>query len=177
MSISKIKDLMLMEVLDFKNIQTFDYKKISNDHYQFKVNEAIVDVLFDEFILDIGQFEVVPLIEPFNGKPLINVGYKFGGVETQFKKTDIKSFLPILKTVVEIIKEYVKLHDPFLISVFATGRDNLDSSDPTKLKIYQLLISRFHPDGFGISKISLDGDTGVLLYNTKKLNLIRRKKL
>lgn len=162
-----------MEVLDFKNIQTFDYKKISNDHYQFKVNETVVDVLFDEFILDTGQFEVVPLIEPFDGKPLINVGYKFGGVETQFKKTDIKSFLPILKTVVEIIKEYVKLHEPFLISFFATGRDNLD----TKLKIYQLLISRFHPDGFGISKISLDGDTGVLLYNTKKLNLIRRKKL
>ena len=82
----KIKDILLMEVLDFNNIQTFDYKGITNDHYQFEVNGVEVDVKFDEFLFDSNNFKVLPIIEPFNGKSLINVGYKFGGVETQFKK-------------------------------------------------------------------------------------------
>lgn len=173
----KIKDILLMEILDFNNIPTFDYKKISNDHYQFEVNKTEVDVNFDEFQFDISIFKVLPLIEPFNGKPLNNVGYKFGGVETQFKKTDVKEFLPILKTIVEIVKEYVQRYDPFLISIFATSRENVLNTDVTKLKIYKLLISKYHPEGYGISTIGLDGDEGILLYNTKKLNLIRRQKL
>lgn len=177
MSLSKINNILLMEVLDFNNIKTFDYERITNDHYQFEVNDVEVDVKFDEFLFDTNNFKVLPIIEPFNGKPLINVGYKFGGVETQFKKTDVKEFLPILKTIVEIVKEYVQKYDPFLISIFATSRENVLSTDATKLKIYKLLISKYHPEGYGISTISLDGDEGILLYNTKKLNLIRRRKL
>ncbi len=177
MSLSKIKDMLLMEVLDFNNIQLFPYKRKTNNHYQFKVNGVAVDVKFNEFVFDVNHFDVVPMIEPFDGRQLINVGYNFGGVETQFKKTNVKEFLPILKTVVEIVKEYVQKHDPFLISIFATSRENILDSDPTKLKIYKLLINKYHPEGYGISKIGLDGDEGVLLYNTKKLNLIRRQKI
>ena len=87
-----------MEVLDFKNIESFDYTKLSTDHYQFDVNGDTVDVMFDEFDFDVSHFKVVPLLEPFNGRKLINVGYKFNQVETQYKKLDVRSFLPILKT-------------------------------------------------------------------------------
>lgn len=166
-----------MEVLDFNNIEEFEYKKVSNNHYKFKSNNDIVDVHFDEFDFDNQMFKVLPLIEPFNGRRLINVGYKFNNVETQSKKTNIRELLPVLKTVVKIIESYIKNNNPELISIFATGRESEMGSDATKLKIYDLMITKHRPTNYGVSKINLDGDSGILLYNTKTLNLLRRKKL
>jgi len=121
------------------------------------------------FLIDIGDFtEVVsvdfqPIVDKVekqfyfppkyrNLKNIYNIGYEVSGTEIQFAKTDLKTLLIILSTVVDIIKDFIKNQQPEGLYIKGTEKE-LGSNDISKKRnLYKAFIEKQIKkiSGFGI---------------------------
>ena len=127
---------ILQEVGDLDNIESYPYQDSS-----FVTEEG--------WKVEVG-FEVIPYAEfeqlniPTKRRNTINVSYSINGEHSQHSKTTYKQLIRILKTVSDIIKDFVKGNSRVEALVFlAANKDSkklLTHTDPQKSAIYKSIV-------------------------------------
>ena len=81
-----------------------------------------------------------------NVKSFYNVGFDIDGTETQYAKTNLKTLLQIMSTIVDIVKYFIETRQPDALCFIATEK-NRNSNNLQKSNLYQAFIKK------GISSI------------------------
>ncbi len=172
----------ILEALDFKNIEPYEGGQVS----LFKTPLGMVKISFEEidiFDLSISKNNRVVVKQTFdfytkkqkNSYPKIyNVGYSINGVETQYAKSDYKTLIKILYTILVYVNRYLETKkgddSKFGVFITATPKDvsksnNLSNIDPQKTMIYKHIIMNNVPDGYEVSDAKyLSRRPGFLIY-------------
>jgi len=137
---------ILVKEIGEANIQPLEWTRVSPFKYKFWVDindyTEIVTVEFEHIKDDISkQFYFPPKYR--NLDKVFNVGYVVSGSEVQFAKTDLKTLLTILSTIVDIIKYFIKNHS-FIDGLYIRGTEKeLGSGDTSKKSnLYKAFIQK-----------------------------------
>lgn len=144
---------ILVKEIGEANIFPLKWNKINSAKYEFPINigdnTEIVTVRFS-FISNIEkQFYFPPKYQNINNA--YNVGYDISDVENQFAKTDLKTLLTILSTVVDIIKDFVKYggglsygpsDDVEGLYIKGSSKDIFSGDTSQKTNLYKAFISK-----------------------------------
>lgn len=144
-----LNEILIKEIGE-GNIPPLKWTKISSIKYKF--------------LVDIGDFtetvtvEFQPLIDRIEKQyylpakyrkldSIYNVSYNVSGTEVQFAKTDLKTLLTILSTVVDIVKDFIENKDGYLDNIkglYIMGSPKeINSKDISqKLNLYKAFISK-----------------------------------
>lgn len=138
-----IYERIIQEVGDMDNITSYPYKSIHKYRYQFKTNSNLkIDVNFQSNFtekeleyLKLNDFDITPY-------ELYNVSYNIEGIDSQYKKSDYKELIRILKTVTNICLDFIKNDKIKALMFFATNKDlnKLYVTDNQKSMIYKVII-------------------------------------
>lgn len=129
---------MLNEIGDLKNIESYPYEdnKFSTDE------NWTVKVDFD--VIPFASFEQLNL--PTKRRNTFNVSYTINGEQSQYVKTTYKELIKILKTVSDIVKDFIKNKNELEALVFlAANKDQqklVTHTDPQKSALYKLIITK-----------------------------------
>lgn len=155
---------ILKESGDLENIDAYSYK-----NNEFETEEGWkVKVEFDNLSKDhIDYFNI-----PKNTK---NVAYSIEGSDSQYKKTTYRKLIKILKTVSDIIIDYVNKNKKIDGLTFFAAHKNADKSllqtDSQKTAIYKaIVLNRISKLGLNwtIRNLEVDSDyKGFILYKNK----------
>ena len=140
-----ILEQILMKEIGEANIPPLAWKKISPTKYKFLVDindfTEVVTVDF-EHIEDEGakQFYFPPKHRHL--KNVYNVGYLVSRTDIQYTKTDLRTLLTILSTVVDIIKNFLNEVNPD--GLFIQGSEKEEGSGDTSQKsnLYQAYLKK-----------------------------------
>ena len=149
---------ILQEILDLKNIPACEYTKSSNTEYEFVLNDDIVHVTFDKFsecgvdpILNISgttDWYSDGLKYASNPDDLYNVGYTVNGTDIHAGKRSYKIFISIIKTVMEIVNDFVANNKPFGLFVSSINKETGEPNDRQKDIVYRALAGTHFPPGY-----------------------------
>jgi len=136
-----IKEILLKEIGE-ANISPLKFFQTGDFEYKFLVDigdyTETVNVDFDMLGPEHKQFYLPPKYR--NLGVVFNIGYNVSGVETQYAKSDLKTLLKILSTVVAIVQDFVSNNEPDGLFLQGTPKD-LDSKDITqKSNLYSAFI-------------------------------------
>jgi len=146
---------ILVKEIGEANIKPLKWSKLSPTKYKFLVyiNDLteVVDVDFQKITKDIEkQFYFPPKYREL--KNTYNIGYLISKVEIQFAKTDLKTLLIILSTVVDIIKNFIKEQSPDALYIRGTEKELGSGDIYKKTNLYKAFIEKqiqqIH--GFGV---------------------------
>jgi len=157
---------ILKEVGDLENIKSYLYSNNS-----FKTNqEWRVDVEFKEF--DNKEIEALGINIKYYPSPIYNVNFNIEGDESQFSKTTLDEYLKIIKTVVEICKDFIEEKHPngLVFSAASKNPNNLFTTDPQKSKFYKVVVIKQlnKTPGWKLIDLPLDDKfKGFMMYNKK----------
>jgi hypothetical protein len=126
----------------------------------------VINVKFTTITLYSDILEIPAFLHKFNNLEVINVGFDFKGIDSKWKTIPLSKFLKILKTINDITHEYITKNNPDGLVIFATDRYGGLKSDPTKAKIYNIMVKQSNIDGYGFANINF-GKDGILIYNKK----------
>ena len=136
---------MLMKEIGEANIQPLKWTQVALTRYKFLVDigdfTQTVTVDFDRFIDDeTKQFYLPQKYRDL--EDVYNVGYVVSGTESQFAKSDLKTLLTILSTVVDIVKEFISKN--YIDGLYIRGTaKNIDSKDISqKSNLYKAFIKK-----------------------------------
>lgn len=174
MTYKSLLERQLIEILDFKNIREFTFEQVDQFNYKFDAGNFLVKVEFTKTTLNFEYFETVPALKRLENTETFNAGYSVNDVDSQYERSNLETLLPILKTISAVVNDFIQKNKPISVLVFPTDRFGNIAGDSTKAKIYQLMIRKFIPSGYGFNKIKLDGDEGSIIYN---INYSKRKKM
>ncbi len=130
----KLKTLyenLIKEVGELENIDSYSFSQFSPDVYEFKTDDGLkIEVWFDE-------------IECPKHVWVWNVSYKIEGVESQLKKETYKYLIKVIKTVFDIVIDWIK-NNPEVkhLSLFAGHKDEsrfLSQTDDQKHNLYKII--------------------------------------
>lgn len=129
---------VLNEIGDIQNIKPYPFSKTSNQLYEFETEDGeLVQV----------SFLIAPIsligIEDTKEKTFTNIGFTISGSETQLKKSKYSYLIKILKTVVEVIIDYLKINHPKYLFISSTNKTDEKSMiiwDSQKTKLYQAIM-------------------------------------
>ena len=136
---------MLMKEIGEANIQPLKWTQVALTRYKFLVDigdfTQTVTVDFDKFIDDeTKQFYLPQKYRDL--EDVYNVGYAVSGTESQFAKSDLKTLLTILSTVVDIVKDFLNKNEVDGLYVRGTAK-NIDSKDISqKSNLYKAFIKK-----------------------------------
>lgn len=137
----KLKALLyevISEVGDIENIDSYSFTKNSNQTYEFETEQGDkVKVIFLVAPLSILKIKD-PLVDKF-----INIGFTISGSETQLKKTTYSYLIKILKTITDVIVDYLKTNHPKYLFLSATNKSDEKSMiefDNQKSRLYQAIM-------------------------------------
>ena len=140
-----ILEQILVKEIGEANIPPLAWKKISPTKYRFlidlKDSTEVVTVDFDR-IEDEGvkQFYFPPKYR--NLENVYNVGYLVGRTESQFIKTDLKTLLLILSTVIDIIKNFLKEVNPDGLYIQGSEKEFGSGDTSQKSNLYQAFLKK-----------------------------------
>ena len=127
---------ILQEVGDLENITPYPYK---NNSFTTEENWK-VKVDFD--VIPFAEFEQLNI--PAKRRNTYNVSYDVNGDQSQYKKTTYKQLIRILKTVSDIVVDFVKGKDTVeALGFLAANKDPqklITHTDPQKSAIYKVII-------------------------------------
>lgn len=136
---------MLMKEIGEANIQPLKWTQVALTRYKFLVDigdfTQTVTVDFDRFIDDeTKQFYLPQKYRDL--EDVYNVGYAVSGTESQFAKSDLKTLLTILSTVVDIVKDFISKN--YIDGLYIRGTaKNIDSKDISqKSNLYKAFIKK-----------------------------------
>lgn len=120
---------VLLDEIGEANIPPLEWEKINGGYYTFKIGvlgsgeSEAVEVMFDPLWVDpiLQQFHLPPTL--WNSKNTWNVGYAVGGTDIQFMKSNMKTLLQILSTVVDITKDFIHANNPDALYIFPTEKE------------------------------------------------------
>jgi len=164
------------EVLDFNNIENYNYKisnlnitneKISQIGY-FKLDDGAVARIYIEKI-DSNKLDIPPIFDR-NNSQIINIVYSINSMTTQYKKTNLRIFLKILKTVSLIINEFVQKHEieNIIYILHSEPKTDFGLTDKQKGETYKMLLNKQLPSYYRVS----DG-----IYNNKPIIVFQKDKI
>jgi hypothetical protein len=136
LSLKLILENIIKEVGDLNNIQPYKYQ-----NNEFVTEEGWkVTVSIDD--IDDAYYEYINL--PFKQKYIKVISYKVEGEQSQYKKTTYTKLIKILKTVTDIIIEYINNNSNIkALLIFAANKNPdklLSSTDPQKSEMYKAII-------------------------------------
>jgi hypothetical protein len=127
---------ILHEVGDLENVEAYPYE---NNNFTTDENWK-VKVDFD--VVPFTEFEQLNL--PTKRGNTYNVSYDVNGEQSQYKKTTYKQLIRILKTVSDIVVDFVKGKDTVeALGFLAANKDPqklITHTDPQKSAIYKVII-------------------------------------
>lgn len=139
-----IKEVLFKEIGE-ANLTPLSWKRVSANQYKFLVDindfTEVVTVDFDKLVdLETRQFFLPQKFR--NLEEVYNVGYMVSGTELQAAKSDLKTLLIILSTVVDTVKHFLGTNDVdgLYIRGAAKDADNKDTSQKTNL--YQAFVKK-----------------------------------
>lgn len=145
--VSILEQLLVKEIGE-ASIPPLDWIQRTPIDFQFEIDingeSNYVNVEFERGGDATKEFFLPPAYR--DAKSLYNVGFDIEGTETQFAKTNTKTLLQIISTVVDIVKHFIKTRQPDALSFIATEK-NRDSNNMQKSNLYQAFIKK------GISSI------------------------
>lgn len=159
---------ILNEVGDLEGVEAYPY---SNSTF---TTDQGWEVVVDFSVISVGLYEILRI--PTNRDHTINVSYQVEGEDSQFEKTTYRQFIRILKTVSDIVLQYVKDHPKTEALVFfAANKDDqqvLTSTDPQKSTLYKtIVVKRLSLLGpkWKLKNVQLGGPSfsGFVIYKTK----------
>jgi len=138
-----LKEILMKEIGE-ANIPPLDWKQVSPTRYKFLVDindyTEVVTVDFEEGDEVEKQFYLPPKYRKVN--MFYNAAYEVSGDENQFDKTDLKTLLQILSTVVNIVEDFVTKNKPEVLRIAASEK-NLGKGDHLqKLNLYKAYIRK-----------------------------------
>ena len=137
-----IESIILQEIGE-ANIAPLNWKRVSTYRYKFLVDindfTEVVTVDFDQ-ITDKEHREIFFPPKYRNLYNIFNVGYHISGVEKQFAKTDLKTLLSILSTVVDIIKDFLKTQS--LLDGLYIQATEINTGEMKKTNLYKAYIKK-----------------------------------
>ena len=139
-----IKEMLIKEIGE-ANIQPLKWTQVAPTRYKFLVDigdfTQTVDVHFDQFSeIEYRQYYLPQKYR--NLENVYNVGYAVSGAELQFAKSDLKTLLTILSTVVNIIKDFISKNDVDGLYIQGTAKD-IDNKDTSqKSNLYKAFIKK-----------------------------------
>lgn len=156
---------IIKETGDLKNIDPYPH-----ENNQFETEEDWkVKVEFNKAPKDYIDYFKLP-------SNTVNVGYSIEGNQSQYKKTTYSKLIKILKTVSDIIIDYVKKNKSVEGLMFFAASKNAETllthSDPQKNSIYKaIVLSRLGELGsnWTVRDLELDSNyEGFIIYKNKK---------
>jgi hypothetical protein len=130
---------VISEIGDVENIESYSFTKISNQNYEFETDQGDkVKVVFF-----IAPLSVLNVKDPNPKQTFTNVGFSISGSETQLKKSTYSYLIKIIKTVIDVILDYLKTNHPKYLFISATNKSDEKSSiefDTQKNQLYQAIM-------------------------------------
>lgn len=127
---------ILKEIGDFENIESYPYQNnsfITDENWKVKVD-------FD--VVPFAGFEQLNL--PTKRRNTYNVSYDINGDQSQYSKTNYKQLIKILKTVADVVKDFVNSNNEVeALTFLAANKDPkklITNTDPQKSAIYKTII-------------------------------------
>jgi hypothetical protein len=159
------------EVMDFNNIENYDYhiyNNIINDNISsigvFKLDDdAIVEVLTEK--ISVNDINIPPIFNKENAE-IINIVYEINNMTTQYKKTDLRELLKILKTVSLIIKDFVQKHEKenIIYILHSEPKSGSGFTDKQKGEMYKMALNKKLPSYYRISDGIYKINTPVIVF-------------
>lgn len=159
---------LISEAGDLENIESYPHTNeqfITDEGWQVKVEMSVIP--FNEF---------QTLYIPTKRRNTINVSYSVEGEQSQYEKTTYKGLIKILKTVSDIVLEYVKQNpNTQALVFFAANKDPqnlLTKTDPQKSTIYKTIVikrmSKLGPE-WKLKDVEVGGPefSGFVIYKPK----------
>jgi hypothetical protein len=139
-----INEILLKEIGE-ANIQPLKWTQVALTRYKFLVDVGdfteTVAVDFDKFIEDeMKQFYLPQKYR--NLEDVYNVGYAVSGAELQLAKSDIKTLLIILSTVVDIVKDFISKNDVDGLYLRGTPKELGSKDISQKSNLYKAFIKK-----------------------------------
>ena len=136
---------MLVKEIGEANIEPLKWTQVALTRYKFLVDVGdfteVVTVDFEKLIEpETKQFYLPQKYR--NLEDVYNVGYAVSGTELQVAKSDLKTLLIVLSTVVDIVKHFLDNNDVDGLYIRGTAKD-ADSKDTSqKSSLYQAFIKK-----------------------------------
>lgn len=140
-----ILEQILVKEIGEANIPPLEWKKVSPTRYKFLtyINDftEVVTVDFEHIKDEVAkQFYFPPKYRSLEN--VYNVGYLIGRTEIQYAKTDLKTLLTILSTVVGTIKDFLANINPDGLFIQGSEKE-LGSGDVSqKSNLYQAYLKK-----------------------------------
>jgi hypothetical protein len=136
---------VIMKEIGEANIQPLKWTQVSPVRYKFLIDindyTEVVTVDFEVIEGDIEkQFYFPPKYR--NLTKIYNVGYNISGDEVQYAKTNLKTLLIILSTVVDIIKDFIKIQHPEGLYVRGSSKEISGNDISQKSNLYKAFIMK-----------------------------------
>jgi hypothetical protein len=140
-----IQEILVKEIGE-ANIPPLKWTQVSSTGYKFLVDigefTQVVTVEFEQLKSSIEkQLYFPPKYRQLDN--IYNVGFDVAGTEMQFAKTDLKTLLSILSTVVDIVKDFINYINRIDGLFIMASPKELDSKDISqKSNLYKAFISK-----------------------------------
>jgi hypothetical protein len=178
-------DKIIKEVGDLENVESYLYDKIVSTKNvainRFKTDE---DWTVNVQIVTLKQSDFDSLKLPSKREDTFNIGYKVEGNESQYAKTTYSKLIRILKTITDIVLDFVESHPNADTLLFlAANKDPeklLSHTDNQKSALYKtIVIKRLHRLGsdWKIKDVDVNNDpnfTGFVIYKPNNNNETRK---
>lgn len=157
---------IINEIGDLSLIKPYEFKKLGAGKYEFiDVDNDIINLQISKIdnnrVRYIKDFPTVLL-----GKQGREVFYTVNNIDTQFKTSNYSNLLRILKTIVEIVLEYVNTYIVDYLFIKDTSKVSKDKNITTKDKLYAAIIDKNLSDDWAYTISNIAGWNAILL--TKK---------
>ena len=139
-----IKEMLIKEIGE-ANIQPLKWTQVAPTRYKFLVDigdfTETVTVHFDQLsAIEHRQYYLPQKYRDLEN--IYNVGYGVSGTEIQLAKSDLKTLLTILSTVINIVKDFISKNDIDGLHIKGTPKE-LDSKDISqKSNLYKAFIKK-----------------------------------
>jgi hypothetical protein len=167
---SKVEDVN--EVGDLKNIKSYSYTKLNSLNYVFYANingeKASVIVHFQNIEDEIEDFILTSKIDnnlkKYSQDGIYNMGFSINKETSQYAKTSLTEYFPILKTISNIVFAFIDSRGPVGITFFGENKKGNGGIDPQKTLLYFKLLSSNLPDGYLLDNIEYQNKGGYIIY-------------
>jgi hypothetical protein len=162
------------EILDFNNVDIYDYNYYGKNPL---IGEFILD---DNSKVKVLQQKINPLSlnipKVFNSdNGIINLIFTIDDITTQYKKTDLKELLKIIKTVTIIIKKFIDSiqNNPiYILHAESKIKNEFELNDRQKRELYIMILLKHLPKDYRISEGTFENEIPIIVFqrNLKRIN-------
>jgi hypothetical protein len=140
-----INELLIKEIGEANIVPLKWDKKLGTDTFVFYIEiedkEVRVKVSFDEIEDEIyKQYYFPPKYRDLDN--VWNLAYEVGNTDIQYTKTNLKTILTILSTVVDITKSFIKNQSPNGLFIKGTSKELGSDNISQKSNLYRAFISK-----------------------------------